>query len=121
MGFLEDWNMRHFDRYCEQLAAGEHDHECEQRERSGICHCQKRRRLAEGRTEPPTLIYEAPTCNGCWKSASHDGDGWVCHRCGVDFDGYDEPGRWNDDYGPEPFGGEQFGERLIVLASKGDR
>jgi hypothetical protein len=90
-------------RHAEQDARGEHDDECEWRAAGfWLCHCSKRRREAAGRTEPPVMIFESPTCSGCDRAAEHTGDGWACPRCHVYFgDLYDEPGNWEDDYGPD--------------------
>ena len=98
-------------KWVERREAGDHDEQCEQRERSYICHCGKRARLASGLTEPPEFWYRSPQCGHCLEDLTHDGDGWVCNRCHTSWpsnasDG--ERGRFDDDYGTD-FGGEQFG------------
>lgn len=122
MSTLESWNARHFQRYLQQVEQGLHDDACEQRERSSLCHCSKRKRLSEGKTELPEIYFPPPTCGGCGADVEFDGDGFNCPDCKVSWssrvtDG-DKADHFTDDHGDEPFGGEQFGERLIVLATK---
>ena len=120
MTFLEDWNARHLARYREEYAAGKHDVRCEQRERSGICHCSKRRREAEGKTELPALFFDSPWCDGCNEHVEHDGDSFTCPTCRVSWstsatDG-DRADHFTDDYSRDgSFGGEQFGKRLAEI------
>jgi hypothetical protein len=116
---LRNWNAGLLDRYRERLEAGLHDYDCEQRERYGLCDCAKRKRLIDGPTELPTLWYQAPQCSGCLSEATHDGDGWVCYRCHVQFGEYDEQGTWMDENGPhDASAAENYGERMIVLATR---
>lgn len=122
MGSLKDWNLRHFDHYCDQLARGLHDDQCEQQERSSLCHCSKRRREAAGKTELPTLEFSMPICSGCGEECDHDGDRLVCPRCQVAWSSrkqgdLDPADHFTDDYGDLKVR-EQFGKRLIVLATE---
>ena len=116
--FLENWNARHLTRYTEQVERGEHDHDCEQRERSSLCHCSKRRREREGKTTLPMIEFAYPTCSGCRNEVDHDGDNFTCPTCRVVWDRHATDGdtayEFTDEHG-DAFGGEQFGERLIVL------
>lgn len=121
--FMANWNMRHFKEYVKEVDKGHHDDLCEQRERSSLCHCSKRRRERDGKTDLPTIWFPAPVCNGCGHDVEFDGDGFSCNTCKVSWDRHasegDKADFFTDDYGdPSQFGGEQFGERLIVLASK---
>lgn len=116
---LGDYQQRRLDRYGEELARGLHDDDCEARERSSLCHCSKRRREREGKTELPELWFYAPVCGGCDQEVEFDGDGFDCPRChvswGRDANDGDKADEWTDDYGSD-IGGEQWGERLLVLA-----
>lgn len=120
--FLENWNARHLARYAEQVASGGHDDACEQRERSSLCHCSKRRRERDGKIDLPSLSFYAPTCDGCNQEVEFDGDGFSCPRCSVSWDRHatdgDKADHFTDDHGPSPFGGEQFGERLLVVVRR---
>lgn len=120
MSILEDWNMRHFERYLEQVARGEHDRHCEQRERSSLCHCHKRKRESEGKTELPTILFPPPECTGCGKDVEFAGDNFTCPTCAASWDENatdgDAAATWIDDHGTGPWGGEQFGQRLIEKA-----
>lgn len=120
--FLADWNARHLARYAEQVERGEHDSDCEQRVRSSLCHCSKRKREREGKTHLPTITFHTPTCGDCYGSLSFDGDVWECATCRVVWDANatdgDQADRFTDDHGDEQFGGEQFGERLLGLVNR---
>lgn len=122
MTVLENWNARHFDNYAKQHAAGQHDTECEQRERSSLCHCSKRRRVANGFTEPPKddLYFPPPGCPHCAGELDYDGDLWSCVKCRLSWDraGDARSARFDDEYGDD-FGGERFGRRLLDLVSEG--
>ena len=127
MSILEDWNAKHLERYREQVAAGEHDAECEQRERSSLCHCHKRKREVAGLTELPMLTFPAPFCDTCLNEVEYDGDGCDCRTCRASWDKYasdgDHADQWTDDHGPQdhpdiPWGGEQFGERLYEIVTE---
>lgn len=125
MSTLANWNAQHLERYIDQLQQGEHDHDCEQRERFSLCHCSKRQRERDGKTELPTIEFAYPTCSGCHQEVDHDGDRFWCPRCKASWrsgagDG-DTADTFTDDHGPGLFGGEQFGERLIILATGSDR
>jgi hypothetical protein len=96
-----------------------HDEECEQRERSYICHCEKRERERVGLTELPTenLEFPPPDCPVCDRTLEFDGDGFNCQRCHISWNsrGDGSSARFDDDFGTD-FGGEQFGPRLSDLA-----
>lgn len=119
--WLDNWNARKLDGYRTELAAGHHDADCEQRERFGMCGCRQRKRLAEGRTTPPTLIHNYPTCTGCHRDVWHDGDGFVCSHCHATWPsnaGEDEPATFDDEHGDLSASTEdRFGRRLIELVS----
>lgn len=115
--------MSIFDNPVERLEAWKnngHDDECEQRERSYICHCAKRRRLATGLTEVPTddLYFPPPTCTHCHGDLEYDGDLWECPKCHIVWDrsGEASTARFVDDYGTD-FGGEQFGHLMRHMAA----
>lgn len=120
--FLENWKARHLARYAEEVVNGGHDQDCEQRERSSLCHCSKRRRERHSKTALPELWFHAPTCGGCHEDVEFDGDGFDCPRCSVSWDRHatdgDQADRFTDDHGPGPFGGEQFGERLLTVVQR---
>lgn len=118
---LINWNAGRIENYRKRLDAGLHDHECEQRERYGLCDCRKRKRIKEGRTgTPPILLYQAPMCDGCGQEVYTDaGDSWECDRCHVTWpmSGFDEPGEWSDDTGTHEVSTfESCGERMFTLA-----
>lgn len=119
MSELTNWNTLLNSRYAEALARGLHDDDCEQRERYGLCGCSERKRVAEGRTKPPTLIINYPTCSGCWDDVYHDGDGFRCDTCCAVWSsnaGEDEPATFYDQNGDlSDSTEEQFGRRLIDL------
>lgn len=118
--FWVNWNAQMLDRYRTRLDKGEHDHDCEQRERYGLCDCRKRKRLTEGRTELPTLWQQNPLCSGCMGEVTYDGDEWRCYKCHVSWglNDYDQQGEWDDDTGThEASTFENYGERMIVLAT----
>lgn len=116
---IENWNARKLDRFREALDLELHDEECEQRERSSLCHCSKRRREAAGFTEPPHIEFHAPCCGRCGNEVHFDADYFRCDTCSTTWstrasDG--DRGTFNDDHGaPENFGGEQFGRRLVEI------
>lgn len=121
MSGLEDWNAQKIDRYREALELGRHDEECEQRERSSLCHCSKRRREARGLTTPPEIWHRAPQCGGCRDDLSYDGDQWHCRRCATAWDIEAEDfsaGTFTDDYGDD-IGGERLGRRMLDIAMGG--
>ena len=99
--FWERANQRH----AEEVEAGKHDAECEwsAEENFRLCHCSKRRREAEGFTEPPTedLYFPPPDCPHCDRELGHDGDGWVCRSCRLAWntDGSGESAHFTDDHG----------------------
>jgi len=118
---LLKWNAQKVERYREQFELGLHDTSCEQRERSSLCHCSKRRREAEGKTEFPEIYFPPPYCGGCDQDVEFDGDGFACPRCKVSWDRNvtegDKADEWTDDFGDD-IGGEQFGERLLALINQ---
>jgi hypothetical protein len=119
---LVSWNAQHLDRYADALARGLHDDDCEQRERSSLCHCSKRRRELNGKTEPPQIEFTYPVCTGCRQEVEGDGDSFACPRCCVSWsarasDG--DRGEFNDDYGPAVDPGERCGRRLVDLVTEG--
>jgi len=99
----QEWHDRANAHHRAEVDKGLHDEKCEWREAGHfLCNCRKRRRIAEGRTVPPRLYWNYPTCTGCWREVSHDGDGYVCEHCHVAWDsraGDDDQGEWSDDYG----------------------
>lgn len=116
--FFDRLDAKHRQRFVADLAAGLHDDACEQRERSYICHCAYRRRIAAGRTTPPTITFPAPECSE-GHELDFDGDTFTCSECSVDWcaratEG--DQGEFYDHYG-EQFGGEQFGARLIEVVA----
>lgn len=106
-------------RYAEQLAQGLHDETCEARERSRICNCGYRRRIAKGYTKPPVLVIQYPTCGECGGDLNTDGDVWTCNTCCVQWDisaNDGDAGEFQDDYGND-LDDPKWGARLIeVLA-----
>lgn len=51
------------------------------------------------RPAPPPLEVRCPDCSLCGRETHHDGDSFVCERCGAYWDpnGLDtEDGEWND-------------------------
>ena len=108
-------------RYKDQLEKGQHDHRCEQRERSFICHCRKRRRVARGLTTVPAedLYFPPPSCPSCGADVHHDGDGWRCDPCSLSWNSAGDA--WSaefiDEYGE--LDGEQFGCRMAEVIRKG--
>lgn len=103
MNRAEEYAARYQERaerqYREELLVGKHDEHCEWRPGCYLCHCHKRKREAEGVTEPPALLFNDPTCMGCWQDVQHDGDGWTCRRCAVSWGNDPERGEFTDDYG----------------------
>jgi hypothetical protein len=102
MSTLDEWSKQLAVKHRAEVADGQHDERCEWHEAGHyLCHCSKRRREAEGFTEGPFLVYQSPLCDRCWKSVDHDGDGWRCYACNVqwDTDGYEQRGEFTDDHG----------------------
>jgi len=97
------WHARCNREHRAELAKGLlHDPECEWREAGHfLCHCSKRRRIANGHTEPPgELIINYPTCPRCRNEVTHDGDSYVCDTCSVSWNSsYGDEGEFTDDYG----------------------
>ena len=121
MGNLVNWNAQELERFAEAMLLDLHDEQCEQRERSSLCHCSKRRREAEGFTEPPMIYFQDPVCGHCGGVVGSDGDNWACPRCKVAWPmraGDGDRGEFLDEYGDD-IGGEQFGDRLVDLV-RGD-
>ena len=83
-----------------------HDQLCERLPNFYLCHCRLRDRLARGVVDLPMLIMNYPTCGGCSRETSHDGDSLICDHCHVTWadnagDG-DDAERFTDNYdGPE--------------------
>lgn len=100
---MTDYFARVRERHQIEVAAGQHDARCEWRDAGHfLCLCAKRRRLAAGRTEAPTLLFSYPTCDGCDDEVTHNGDSWECLTCGVIWPsgaGDGVPGTWTDDHG----------------------
>jgi hypothetical protein len=104
--FMEEWKAKIASQYAAAVERGEHDDRCEH-DSGGfyLCHCSKRRREAEGFTEPPTenLFFPPPDCPRCDEVLTHDGDGWVCGECSLSWDS-DGDGRsisFTDDFGDD--------------------
>lgn len=106
-------------KWTERRMAGGHDERCEQRERSYICHCRKRARIARGLVTPPDedLHFPPPSCPTCYGDLDTDGDAWTCGACSLswDMDGSASSAEFTDDYGSD-FGGEQWGDLMRDLA-----
>jgi hypothetical protein len=113
---FESFNKRSQDRHDLQVAAGEHDGECEYGPRlcrplgrsdgpAGIvlihmCHCSKRLREARGDTMLPGPVeWRSPTCPTCYGEVDGDGDSWACDTCHVTWGGDGETAEWSDVYG----------------------
>lgn len=100
-----------------------HDQLCEQQERSFICHCRKRARIARGLTELPNedLYFPPPDCPVCDGDLEFDGDGFTCPTCSLSWDssGSASSVQFTDDHG-DNFGGEQFGRLLRAIADGAD-
>lgn len=106
-------------QWTERRVAGQHDEQCEQRERSYICHCSKRAREARGLTVTPDsdLYFPPPDCPSCDGELDCDaGDSWSCPHCRIswDIDGRASTAYFEDEFGD--FDGEQFGPLLRDLA-----
>lgn len=112
-----NWNLQLIDRYV----MTHHDDECEQRERSSLCHCSKRKREREGLTGEAAIHFPPPHCGRCLVDLEFDGDTFGCPTCKLQWsarqhgDG-DTSDEYTDDFGDD-IGGEQFGRRIrdIVL------
>lgn len=121
MTSLENWNAQRLDRYAKAHAEGMHDSKCEQRERSSLCHCSKRRREARGLTTPPAedLYFPPPDCPSCGGDLEFDGDGFTCPTCALSWDsnGTGSSAKFDDEYGDD-IGGERWGRRLVDLVSE---
>lgn len=53
----------------------------------------------------PTLTMRYPDCDACAVEVDHDGDGWVCPRCGTAWEtsaDEDTPGTLYEDWAGEP-------------------
>jgi hypothetical protein len=96
------WQNKMIERYTQERNDGLHDYRCEWRARGfWLCNCSKRRRVAEGFTEPPKddLYFPPPDCPHCDGTLGHDGDGWCCDDCSLswDSDGSGDSARFTDD------------------------
>ena len=103
------------ERHLQEVIDGRHDEQCEwgpridkgptgveRRVHMGLCHCDKRKRIASGFIEPPgELWYRNPDCPKCYQEVEHDGDSFVCYTCHVSWDPRDpgDKGAFTDDYG----------------------
>ena len=96
-----EWRRKVLDEHAAEVADGEHDDGCEFRPNGHfVCNCSKRRREAEGYTEPPgELIHQYPLCPRCRDEVSHDGDGWYCEPCCAAWDTDGGSATFTDDYG----------------------
>jgi len=103
-GVMAEWRERITAKHLAAVDAGLHDDECEFRP-SGhfLCHCSKRRRIADGYTEPPgELIHQYPLCPRCLSEVSHDGDSFYCVHCVCTWSsGSSESAEFTDDYGDD--------------------
>lgn len=105
---MAEWHAKVKARHDEEVANGLHDTECEHRDNGYyLCHCSKRKRIAEGYTEPPeALLFSNPTCPRCYTETDHDGDSYYCVPCKVTWPDPNEPAEFTDDYGeldPSPW------------------
>lgn len=97
--WFEEMRIKAHDQHDLEIIAHKHDEECEWDIEFRMCHCHRRKRLAEGKVEAPAMYYTSPICEGCGGTCSHNGDGFECYECKVDFGNtYDEPGTWQDEY-----------------------
>lgn len=101
MSFLDDWNEKSRARHEQQVIEGLHDDACEWRPNGHhLCHCSKRKREADGYTEPPgELIFNYPECPGCGNEVEGDGDGFNCYPCKATWSGNVGTATFTDDYG----------------------
>jgi len=99
--FMEDWAERVRTRHALEAEQGLHDAACEHRDNGHyLCHCSKRKREADGYTEPPeALIFSNPTCPRCYTETEHDGDNYGCTACKVTWSDPNEPATFTDEYG----------------------
>ena len=86
-----------------EVLAGLHDEKCEWRdERFLLCHCSKRRREAEGFTEPlEDLHFPSQFCPRCNSDLEYYGDGWNCETCHTSWDADGTNARFTDCYGDD--------------------
>lgn len=103
MNLLDEIRKRAIGRHEQEKQEGLHDQECEFRANGHfLCHCPKRRREANGHTEPPgPLIINHPTCPRCYTEVESTGDNWECENCSVQwsYNDPDDDGEFTDDYG----------------------
>jgi hypothetical protein len=96
------WKDKVREHHLEEVADGLHDGDCEWRQEGHfLCHCSMRRRIASGFTTPPgELIFRGPLCPRCDNEVGHDGDGYICETCAVQWPtSYGGQGSFYDDYG----------------------
>lgn len=89
--------------YAASVERGEHDDLCEYDVRGFyLCHCSKRRREAEGFTEPPgdELYFPPPSCPRCDDDLDFD-EGWACRRCHLHWNERGVDAEFTDDYGDD--------------------
>lgn len=87
----------------QQVAAGEHDTQCEFRgDGFFLCHCSKRQREKEGYTEPPgELIWQDPICPRCDGEVQLNGTSWMCSPCRVVWGRNGLEAEFFDEYGDD--------------------
>lgn len=102
--FMAEWTAQSNARHAAQVAEGEHDDACEYRDNGHfLCNCRGRKRIAAGFTTPPgQLIHNYPTCPKCYGEVSHDGNGYVCDTCEVQWDSSDDGDEGSFMYDNEP-------------------
>jgi len=107
------------ERWKQAYREGGHDDQCEQRERSFLCNCHKRKREQDGLVDMPTedLYFPPPICPSCERELWHDGDGWCCNTCALTWDsnGSASSVRRTDDNTDVLPASETFGRRLVDM------
>lgn len=102
-GFLAEQRERVAANHAASVDDGEHDEKCEF-DVGGfyLCHCSKRRREAEGFTEPPTdrLEFPPPLCPRCEEELLYE-DGFCCPGCSLAWDSDNRTARFTDDFGDD--------------------
>jgi hypothetical protein len=49
------------------------------------------------REKPPALYIRNPDCTACGQETCHDGDGFYCEDCGINWPDPDSEGEWSDE------------------------
>lgn len=88
-------------RHQQEVVRGAHDSNCEWGPGFYLCNCAMRARVASGLVFVPDepLEFPPPFCPHCGDETWHDGDGWRCDACHLQWSSDGTGAHFTDDHG----------------------